>query len=363
MHSIQNAHKDRTLIINPRLQIEYDLLWCSEGKKISDPVLCTPLLKAPKSIIQNTKYLISSSENITELPQGENPPLLKEGELLVEYTDQGIKVGVLHNQEHIAGLYSITTKGNCITRDLSKADDFVIAEFPNRTVYTGQWKDGKSHGYGKMAYPDGVVYYGEFKQNVMQSGICLIPLSSRDQSKAAIKIVETGATRNSVLKALCEIGKRSGTEEIAINIRGGNSSKFYTVKEGKIFENGVDAVETDYPYYENIREQVTDKIKIIQAQLKELKIGEEDSVVKYLDGHQDSNEAMLNTILEFCNESLEALPTVTQDQSSSTRVRVDSLESIAEIASHLYAQEEDVSTECFCHLYDCFANPFRGSAR
>ena len=33
------------------------------------------------------------------------------------------------------------------------------------TMYEGEWKDGQSHGYGKIKFTNGDVYEGEWKDN------------------------------------------------------------------------------------------------------------------------------------------------------------------------------------------------------
>ena len=38
--------------------------------------------------------------------------------------------------------------------------------FPDGTVYKGQIKDGKRHGYGIQVWPDGARYEGQWRDNV-----------------------------------------------------------------------------------------------------------------------------------------------------------------------------------------------------
>jgi len=38
---------------------------------------------------------------------------------------------------------------------------------PDKTTYTGEFKNGLKHGYGKLTWEDGSEYNGEFDNNLL----------------------------------------------------------------------------------------------------------------------------------------------------------------------------------------------------
>lgn len=39
--------------------------------------------------------------------------------------------------------------------------------YPDGSVYKGEWKDGKHHGYGTYEFSNGTIYEGEWQNNVL----------------------------------------------------------------------------------------------------------------------------------------------------------------------------------------------------
>ena len=49
-----------------------------------------------------------------------------------------------------------------------KSIDFLKKQSPNGVVYVGDWLDGVREGHGRLTWPDGSWYEGQFHKNCIQ---------------------------------------------------------------------------------------------------------------------------------------------------------------------------------------------------